>query len=66
MWALKLLCPNCDKQIKKGDNFCYACGVKVPSGRDLCVQCRFPVEKIDSFCRNCGQRLINIRVTENN
>lgn len=65
MWKVRSHCLNCDKIIKKSDNFCNSCGGKTPFGRELCVQCRFPTEEEDSFCKNCGQCLIKIKVTEN-
>ncbi len=47
-------CPSCKKAIKKGDPFCFGCGLRL-SGP--CPACRNPLNGKGIFCSRCGYHL---------
>ena len=50
-------CPKCNKQNKKGTNFCSCCGAPLKVKKIKCHSCGAELEEGAKFCNNCGASL---------
>jgi serine/threonine-protein kinase len=53
-------CPECQRQVEPGDNFCIWCGHKLAANPRKCPQCGGYPEPYDRFCVFCGASLTRL------